>query len=124
MGYLYKGKFCSLFLYTQKWKLVSKCAIYYAKLKVRDHSFMTSTRKEVGGLKFVGCLRILLFLNNLFFIFADRLGVGSQNWLFCGRHKCMTPYAKTVPKVRRCINSYLRYKILKSNLSNTSDMIL
>ena len=52
---------------------------------VRDHTFMTSTRKGGGGvLKFVTCLRMLFFLNNRSIVhFCGWWGVGgSKNWSF------------------------------------------
>ena len=53
---------------------------------------MTSVLKEGGVLKFVICLRILLFLNNLLLIFVDGAGKGVKKLvIFCGRNKCMTP---------------------------------
>ena len=57
---------------------------------------MTSTQNRGGGvLKFVTCLQVLLFLD-LFFTFADGVGVGGglcviKLVIFCGSHKCMTP---------------------------------
>ena len=62
---------------------------------IRDHTFLTS--KIRGGevvLKFVMCLRILLFLNNSTIVHFCRWGWvgGSHNWsFFCGYHKCMAP---------------------------------
>ena len=69
------------------------------RLSLRGHTFMTSTRKEGGGiLKFVTCLRILLFLNNRSIVdFCGWRGYGGgvkKLVIFCGRHQWMTP--KTV----------------------------
>ena len=57
---------------------------------------MTSTQK--GGeevLKLVVCLRILLFLNNIFILHFCKWGWG---WgvIFCERHNCMIPNVKKV----------------------------
>ena len=63
---------------------------------VRDHTFMTSTRK--GGevvLKFVTCLWFVLFLNNNpivhFCGWWGREGGVKKLVIFCGHHKWMTP---------------------------------
>ena len=64
------------------------------KKSVRDHTFMTSTWNVGGGvLKFVTCLRILLFLKIRYIVhFADGGGRGVKKLvIFCGRHKWMTP---------------------------------
>ena len=57
---------------------------------------MKSTRKEdVEVLKFVTCLRILLFLNNRSIVhFLRKVGGEGVKKLvtFCGCRKCMTPY--------------------------------
>ena len=53
----------------------------FACFHQRDHTFMTSTRKGGHVLKFV---RICLFLR------MEWVG-GPKLFIFCGRHKCMTP---------------------------------
>ena len=66
---------------------------------------MTSTRKGGGGvLKFVICLRILLFLNNRSIVqFCEWRGLGwgggaggQKIGYFCGRHKWMNPLKKNL----------------------------
>ena len=59
---------------------------------------MTFTRKGGGRvLKFVTCLRILLFLNNRSVVhFCGWWGSGVKKLaIFCGRHKWMTPFCKS-----------------------------
>ena len=60
---------------------------------------MTSTQKGSEFLKFVSCLRILLFLNNISIVLFCKLGVGAgvkKLVIFCGRHNCMIPNVKKV----------------------------
>ena len=72
---------------------------YTVKLKcftVRDHLFITSTRKVGKGriLKFVTCLRILLILNNRSIVhFCEWGGLvgGEKIDQLCGSYKWMDP---------------------------------
>ena len=60
---------------------------------------MTSTQKRCEVLKFVSCLRILLFLNNIPIVNFCELGVGAgvkKLVIFCGCHNGMIPNVKKV----------------------------
>ena len=67
---------------------------------MKDQTFMTSTQK--GGeevLKFVACLQILLFLNNISIVHFCEWALGT--WvkklvIFCGHHNCMIRNVKKV----------------------------
>lgn len=66
---------------------------------LRDPTFMTSTRRGAGVLKFVRCLWILLFLNNTSIVRFCRWwgweGGRVKKWvIFSGRHQWVTPNLK------------------------------
>ena len=60
---------------------------------MRGQTFMTSTQKEGEEvLKFVACLQILSFLNNISIVHFCEWSMGA--WvkklvILCGRHNCM-----------------------------------
>ena len=70
--------------------------INWLKTCLREHTFMTSTKKGKKGsggfLKFVTCLRILLFLNNISIVhFCGCWWWGFKKLvIFCGSHKWTT----------------------------------